>query len=118
MQTMLVQRRNPDIRAYFVWAPFISTDTVASAQSVSERYYAPNSVYFWLPNTRIAQELAAVLRMGSGKLAWDVFLMYKRGVVWDATIPAPSYWQQQLEILQGAPFDAMVMEAQIQEALK
>ncbi len=118
MQTMLVQQSNPDLRAYFVWAPFIASDSLEAARSATEKYAAPNTVYFWLPSIKIAQELAAVLRLGAGRLAWDVFLLYKRGIIWQTMIPEPTYWQQQLDILQGDAFDTMVMEAKIQQALR
>jgi hypothetical protein len=118
MQTMLAQQGNPELRAYFIWAPFIHGDSVEAARSATERYLAPNSVYFWLPTVKIAQDLSIVLRLGAGRIAWDVFLLYKRGTIWETTIPEPAYWQQQLEILQGDPFNTMVLEAKIQQALR
>ena len=118
MQTMLAQRNNPEVRAYFVWGPFLKTDNMDLARQCSERYAAPNSAHFWMPNLKLAQQLGRLLRIGAGKMAWDVFLLYKRGVLWDSEAPEPTYWQQQLEILQGDPFDIMAMEARIQQALR
>ena len=118
MQTLLTQHRDPNLRAYWVWGPYLRSDTEKAARDSSLRYGAPNSVYFWTPTPKLATDLAANLRFPAGRLAWDVYLLYGRGTMWDSAFPRPSYWQHQLEILQGAPLDINLLDARVIESLR
>jgi hypothetical protein len=111
MQSLMVQNRNPSLRAYFVWGPFLRGDTEAVAKNATEKYAAPGSVYFWTPSIDLGRDLALTLRMPYGRLAWDVYLAYRRGTLWEGRIPAPAYWQHQLDILQGDRFNPTLFEA-------
>ncbi len=45
--------------------------------------------------------------LGIERYAWDVWMAYPPGVTWEDELPPePSYWQHQLGIDQGVPFDA------------
>lgn len=113
MQTLLLQHRNPGIRAYFLWGPFIRSDNETAARQNSTRYLAPNTVHFWTPTPRFGADLAEVLRLPDGLLAWDVFLLYPKGAIWEQRVPRPAYWQHQLEILQGEPLNIPSLEYRI-----
>jgi hypothetical protein len=117
MQMLMTEFGNRDLRAYFVWIPVLSGDSEQAARKSTERYPAPNSGYFWLTTPKAAQEAASVLHMAAGRLAWDVYLLYRRGLIWEASFPSPSYWQHQLDILQGDAFNPQVFRARIHDAL-
>ncbi len=106
------------MRSYFIWGPFLPADNAESARTATAKYGAPDSVYFWTPDTRLAADLAVTLRLPVGHLAWKVYLLYRRGIIWDRLPPKPAYWQQQLEVLQGEKFDIASMEVEIQRALR
>ncbi len=115
---MLLQRHDTNLRSYFVWGPFLPTDNVEAARAASVKYSAPDSIYFWMPDSRLAADLAVTLSLPIGRLAWKVYLLYRRGIIWDRLPPQPTYWQQQLEVLQGVKFDIASMEVEIQRALR
>jgi hypothetical protein len=116
---LMLQNPHPDLRAYFIWGPFLKNDSVTQAQAGAARFAAPNSIHFWTPTPRISDELRAVLKMPLGRLAWDVYLLYGKGPVWDKTIPAPAYWQHQLvNVLQGEPLQIDAMEQRVQKLLE
>ncbi len=51
--------------------------------------------------------------LGIERYAWDVWMAYPAGVTWDEELPPePSYWQHQLGIDQGVPFDAPAFAAE------
>jgi hypothetical protein len=117
MQTLLTQRRDPNVRAYWVWGPYLRNDTEKAARDNSLRYGAPNSVYFWTTTPKLATDLSSALHLPAGRLAWDIYLLYGRGKTWDSAFPQPRYWQHQLEILQGEPLDVNLLDARVIEAL-
>jgi hypothetical protein len=114
---MLVQRRDPSLRAYFVWGRYLGEDDEAKAREATQKFMAPNSVYFWMPVPQISRQLAEVLRLASGLIPYDVYLLYRRGILWESTVPAPTYWQQQMGVVQGDTFDITRLETQIQRLL-
>ena len=56
---------------------------------IADEAAVPNSVHSWTPTPKLAKDLAPVLRMGAGRLAWDIYMLYAPGVVWDREPPAP-----------------------------
>jgi hypothetical protein len=117
MQTLLVQHRNPNLRAYFIWGPYLRTDSVESARASTQRFLAPNAAYYWTATPSLGQELGSVLRLAGGRLAWDVYLLYRKEILWESRLPEPTYWQQQLDVVQADTLDIIKMEQRIQQLL-
>jgi hypothetical protein len=115
---MLVQRRSPDLRAYFVWGRYSSMDDDAAAHDVTQKYTAPNAAHFWMPAEIAPKELAAVLKIGAGRAIFDIYLLYRKNVFWEGQLPPPTYWQQQMGVVQGDAFDITRLESQIQRLLQ
>jgi hypothetical protein len=118
MQTLLSRNPNPDLRAYFIWGPYLTSDTVEIARADTAKFMAPSASYFWTPSDRLARELASLLKLPSGRLAWDVYLVYGKGVAWEKTFPAPAYWQHQIGVIQGEPLNMPRFQSKIQELLR
>jgi hypothetical protein len=118
MQMMLRDHRDSSLRSYFLWGSYIRSDNETAARENSERFVAPNAVHYWTPTPKLAEDLSNILRLPAGKLAWDVFLLYSKGALWDDRVPAPQYWQHQLEVLQGEPFDVTIFDAHVAQALQ
>ena len=115
---MLAQRRDPNLRAYYLWGPFLQRDNEESARTAVQQCLAPETVHFWVPSQKLSTDLSLVLRLAPGRVAWDVYLLYRRGITWDKIIPAPSYWQHQLDVLQGEKFNIATLEVRIHQALQ
>jgi hypothetical protein len=118
MQMLMNEFGNREVRAYYVWAPILTGDTEASARQSSQRFPAANSSHFWTSSPGLIHEAAAVLQLAAGRTAWDVFLLYRKEIMWHSSFPVPSYWQQQLDIIQGAPFDPQALKMRLLDALK
>jgi hypothetical protein len=114
---MLVQRRDPSIRAYFVWGLYQGTDSEERARESSRKFAAPNTVYYWMPRPEISRDLVQALKLGAGRVPFDIYLLYRRRALWEGRMPSPDYWQQQMGVLQGDAFDIGKLEKQIQRLL-
>jgi len=117
VQTLMVQRRDPELRAYFVWGLYQGADSEARAREAAEKYAAPGTAHFWMPNATLSTDLAGILKLGAGRIPFDVYLLYRRGVIWESRVPLPGYWQQQNGLVQGDVFDIARLEARIQQFL-
>jgi hypothetical protein len=118
MQALLLQNRKPDLRAYFVWGPYLKSDTLEIARVNSDRFAIPDVSFFWTPTERLARQLAFVLKLPADRLAWDVYLMYQKGVIWEKSFPEPTYWQRQLDVIQGEPLNIPKFQSKIQALLR
>ena len=115
---MLVQRADPNLRAYYLWGPFLQADNEESARSAAQKTFAAEILNFWTPSRQFSMNLAMTLHLPFGRPAWDVYLLYRRGITWDKLIPSPSYWQHQLDVLQGDKFNIATFELQVHRALQ
>jgi len=117
MQAFLAQQQSRDLCAFFVWGPFLSGDHEQAARANSLRFGVPGGVHYWAPTPKVGIDLAGVLRLPQGKIAWDVYLAYGRGGFWGTEMPAPDYWQHQLPVLQGAPYNPADFAAHVSRLL-
>ncbi len=116
---LLNQIRHPQLRTYFVWGPYIKGDSIAAARDASQRFVAFNAEHFWTTTHNLSIYYNTVLGLPQGVLAWDVFLVYGKGTRWEGLRPpAPSYWQHQLKVMQGAPYNIEALETNIVTALR
>jgi hypothetical protein len=118
MQTLMNEFGNREVRAYYVWAPILAGDTEETARLSAKRVPAPNSSHFWISSQKLLQDAAAVLELPAGRIAWDVFLLYRKEIMWETAFPLPTYWQHQLDVIQGTPLDPVALRAALLVALK
>ena len=118
MKTLLQQHQDPDLRSYWIWGPYLRTDKEEVARQNAAKFAPPGSVHYWTPSPHLAEELSSQLHLQQGRLAWDVYILYARGVVWGANFPPPTYWQHQLGVIQGEPMNVTRLDGKITDALR
>ena len=118
MQSLLARNRNSDLRAYFIWGPYLQADSLELARVDSNKFNAPAATYFWTPTDKLARELSSVLGLPAGRPAWDVYLLYAKGLTWDRTFPAPTYWQHQIDVIQGEPLNLPKLQSKVEQLLR
>ena len=104
IQTAVLDRiREPLLRVYVVWVPVLPGDDTAPAQEARSLVPDQRAAHFWDGHGALPRLFSRVLHLPAGCPAWDVYLMYARGVRWTAEAPAPVSWQHQLGGLAAAP---------------
>ena len=89
------------LRGLSVWLPMMSGDDPESARAASESYADDRVEHRWDPERRLGALFAK--RLGLQGVAWDVYLLYPAGVVWeDDGPPEPTFWMHQLPMAAGA----------------
>jgi hypothetical protein len=106
-----------DLAAYVVWVPQLG----AQASNVPDAMgLVPDkrAYQYWNGDDWLGGAYGHVL--STPDAAWDVYLLYPRGVRWTAaTPPKPSFWMQQLAGVTIAPrLDANVFREHVEEALR
>ncbi|GAC1418496.1 MAG: hypothetical protein NVSMB57_13130 [Actinomycetota bacterium] len=114
---MLARESSSRLAAYAVWVPQLGAGPWA----------VPGGVKL-VPDTRVHHywDGGDVLGRAYGKVlptpgaAWDVYLLYPRGVRWSAsTPPKPAFWMHQLGGVTAAPrLDPDVFRGRVEQALR
>lgn len=85
-----------ELQAILVWEPMRSDDTPAAATRQAEEVHDARIWQGWNGNKKIGDLFGSTLELHG--IAWDVYLIYKPGIKWDAQQPPrPTFWMHQLE---------------------
>ena len=85
-----------DFVAYAVWEPILKTDDERSSRKAVTLFPDDRVKNYWV-RTRAVGELFQPPINLKGEPAWDVYLVYEPGIVWDSDAPPePTFFMHQL----------------------
>lgn len=91
---VLNQVNDPNLRAYVIWVPMFrghERDVPGATREVSDS----RALHYWDGSSASMRAVRASLELPED--AWDVFLLYRPGVIWDGSAPPrPDFWMHQL----------------------
>jgi len=90
------------VSASLVWVRVLSEDHEQAAQAAAEGLQSPLLHHFYDPEQRAARQMGAILG-GAGHFAWDVYLVFAAGTLWEDEPPLPAGWAHQLDHSTWAP---------------
>jgi copper chaperone len=101
LRTVFDKTASSDLKAFLVWLPMLTGDDSEAAVRQAATFTDPRLTEGW-DGARAIGDLFA-RRLALRGTAWDVYLVYDRGVRWEGTEPpAPSFWMHQLRESAGA----------------
>ncbi|MGQ0722044.1 MAG: hypothetical protein ACT4PE_10790 [Candidatus Eiseniibacteriota bacterium] len=81
---------------YAVWEPILRTDDERSARKATALLPDARVVNYWTDGTELGEAFQPAIHLTT-EPAWDVYLVYPPGVVWEAgEPPAPEFFMHQL----------------------
>jgi len=109
----------PELAAYFIWEPVLGDEDEDAARRATVLVPDSRAQHYWAPTDSTAWAFQAALPLAD-EFAWDVYLVYDRGVEWRGEPPpAPTYYQHQLvgRLPEGRMLDGPVLRGKILELL-
>jgi copper chaperone CopZ len=101
LKTVFARTASSDLKAFLVWLPMLTGDDAEAALRQAATFTDPRLTEGWDGGRAIGDLFAR--RLALRGTAWDVYLLYDRGVRWEETEPpAPSFWMHQLKASVGA----------------
>jgi hypothetical protein len=100
---------SPAARFFFVWQPVLPTDVFPAAEAHRRAETDARASHYWDVGLALGKAWAAPLAtpypdVAAGKpLAWDVVMLFDRGVTWGAELPAPALHMFPRDTEAGAP---------------
>ena len=80
---------------YAVWEPILKTDDERAARKATVLLPDARVEHFWVPTREVGKMFQDPIQL-SGEPAWDVYLVYPKGITWDQSPPEPVYFMHQL----------------------
>ena len=77
-----------------MWAPCLPSDDESRVPRATTTLADSRVTHYWDAAGTLMNAYQGIL--GRKKPAWDVYFVYARGRVWDASAPEPDYWMHQL----------------------
>jgi len=85
-----------DFLVYAVWEPILETDDERSARKAVTLFPNERVKQYWVRSRAVGELFQPPINL-EGKPAWDVYLVYAPGIVWDGdTPPEPTFFMHQL----------------------
>lgn len=101
LKAVFEKHPSPDLKAFLVWLPIRAADDPEEAALQTAAFRGPRLGEGWDAEREIGDLFAE--RLALKGTAWDVYLVYDRGVRWDGDAPpAPGFWMHQLQASVGA----------------
>ena len=109
--------KGKEISVYSVWEPILPSDARFTVGRATKRIPDKRVKHFWDGDGVLAESFAPALGIQGD--AWDVYLVYPRGVEWRGkSPPRPSYFMHQLQQLPASRrLNADTLAAHLQESL-
>jgi hypothetical protein len=121
-RAVLALPRAWDFRLYILWLPVLETDTPQAAEQVRGRLPADNRLgHFWDHDLMLSRAYHRVLQLGQRlrrhRVAWDIFLLYGAGIMWNEAPPVPEFWMHQLFLEDVPKLEATVLKHQLEQRI-
>ena len=94
----------PSLRVYVAWVPVLPEDVEAPGEETLAVVPDSRARHFWDAEGHLPRLFHSVLQLPEDWPAWDVYLVYAAGAMWEQAPPAPAFWHHQLGELPNAPF--------------
>jgi hypothetical protein len=96
LENVLQTNKSNQLAAYAVWEPILRTDDARSSRKATTLLPDPRVLHFWTATQDLGELFQPTIDLTT-EPAWDVYLVYPRGVVWDGERPPrPAYFMHQL----------------------
>ncbi len=95
---------------FTIWVPMLG-GTAGNVPDAMTLATDPRVSHYWDANNDLGLAYEGVLPVSVGP-AWDVYMIYAPGIVWDGALPPkPSFWMHQLAITNAPHLDAAIFAA-------
>ena len=96
LEKVLQTNKSQHLAAYAVWEPILRTDDARASRKATTLLPDPRVHHFWTATQDLGELFQPAIDLET-EPAWDVYLIYPRGVVWDGERPPrPAYFMHQL----------------------
>jgi hypothetical protein len=122
-QAVLSLPHTAGFRLYILWLPVLQTDTLQAAAQACLRLPTDTRLqHFWDHDLWLSQAFHQMLQLGQRsrqhRVAWDIFLLYGAGSVWNGAPPVPEFWMHQLFLEDVPKLDVTILKGRLERQIR
>lgn len=109
-----------DLRVYAVWEPILKTDDERSSRKAVTLFPDERVKNYWVRSRAVGELFQTPIHL-EGEPAWDVYLVYAPGIVWDGDVPPePTFFMHQLgaRLANGQRLDGLRLHDVVEKLLQ
>jgi hypothetical protein len=96
-QSILKLYPDEDIQIIIVWIKMYEADSIEASQLAADRFSTdPRVIQFYDPEKLLGLEIAGRFGTEADKVAWDIYLFYRKEEKWLDRAPLPIDWVHQM----------------------
>jgi hypothetical protein len=114
LQEILNEKPAARLEVFLLWSPFMKRDTLSLAQRATG--YLPDGrvKHFWDLWKYASRNYEEQLKVPKGH-AWDMFVFYKPHLIWQDSMPEPTFWFQNRSLEVGTPYTREDLQTGLEE---
>ncbi|HEY6101662.1 MAG TPA: hypothetical protein VI007_00395 [bacterium] len=93
--TVLGAHPRAGLSVFVIWVPVLATDSIENARTTVNLIDDPRAVHYYDEKREAGHAIAEAVG-GTEAIAWDCYLFFRAGVMWDKVLPTPDRWMHQL----------------------
>jgi len=103
LQTVLSESADSPVRAFVVWEPVIATDIAPPTTAKLRLVHDSRTIQYWDEGRALSKDIIRAVLANPSRyskpawvdeetIAWDLVLVFPKGVTWRNDVPVPSYY--------------------------
>jgi len=111
-----ILNENPDARleVFLLWSPFMRRDTLGLAQRATGYLPDKRVKHYWDLWKYASRAYEQQLKVPKGH-AWDMYVFYKPHLLWQESMPEPTFWLQNRGLEVGTPYTQEDLQTGLEE---
>lgn len=117
---MVLRRSESDeLAVLVVWLPMLEGDDEFAVREASGAYLLdPRVRHYWDEQGELKWRYAALLDLPEEQPAWDIYMVFQQGAIWQENPPKPDFWMHQLDVGTAPTLDPLRLSREIEKLLE
>ena len=101
-----------------VWLPMLEDDDEFAVREASGSHLLdPRVKHFWDAEGDLQWRYAGLLNLPENQPAWDIYMLFQQGTIWQEDPPRPDFWMHQLPVDSAPALDPVRLSREIEKLL-
>ena len=94
---ILSRIQSKDLKVYVIWTPVLKSDDRLAAVASTKNLNDPRAEHYWDADQSLARQFGITTTLPDNlDLAWDIYFVFDKNVLWKTQLPDPVNWMHQL----------------------
>ena len=101
-----------------LWSPILQNDSRTAAENASAFLPDTRARHYWDLWSFASRAYTQQFQFPKNRVAWEIFVVYKPGIVWKGKPPEPTLWLQALDLDIGTKYTPRLLEIELEKWIR